>query len=83
METAPLGLYTQAFVNAVNYIRNYSIDDMKANLEKTKNTTVMEVESAIRNINAGECYAVLANESTLRTADVSFDEVIDLTKEEK
>ncbi len=83
METAPLGLYTQAFVNAVNYIRNYSIDDIKANLEKTKNTTVMDVEAAIRNINAGECYAVLANESTLRTADVSFDEVIDLTKEEK
>lgn len=81
IETAPVGLYTQAFVNAVNYIRGYSIDDVKANLEKTKNTSVMEIEAAIRSINAGGCYAVLTNESTLKTADVPFDEVINLTNE--
>ena len=79
LETAPTGIYTQAFVNAVNYIRNYSIDDLKANLEKTKNASVMDVESAIRNINAGECYVVMTNEQTYNTADVQFDEVVDLT----
>ncbi|MBO7136698.1 MAG: insulinase family protein, partial [Spirochaetaceae bacterium] len=79
LETAPTGIYTQAFVNAVNYIRNYSIDDLKANLEKTKNASVIDVESAIRNINAGECYVVMTNEQTYSTADVQFDEVVDLT----
>ena len=39
----------------------------------------MDVEAAIRNINAGECYVVMTNEQTYSTADVQFDEVVDLT----
>lgn len=82
IETSPVGIYSQAFIYAINYLRNYSVDDWKANLEKTRNASVMEIESAIRNINAGDCYVIMTNESTYKTADVSFEEVIDLTNEE-
>lgn len=79
VETSPIGLYTQAFIYAVNHVRGYSVEDWEANLEKTKKVSVMDVEAAIRNINASDCYVLFTNDATYRTSDVSFDEVIDLT----
>ncbi|NLK46966.1 MAG: hypothetical protein GX297_10005 [Treponema sp.] len=81
--TAPIGLYSEAFINAINYIRNYSIEDRKAAFEKIKNTTTTEIESVIKEINSSECYIVFTNESTYKTLNIQFDEVINLANEGK
>ncbi len=79
-ETAPLGIYTQANINMINYLRGFTPQMKFDDIQKLKTMSPATVQEFISGILSAYSFASFGSASAIDNSGIAYDTIIDMTK---